>query len=344
MKHYKLKYLKSFILLSVLLLTFFCSCASSSHYQVKKIIPPDNPFSFSAASPIPEFEALILADLHGYNMDKLVNDEKAWGKYKARTKKVFDTNFTNTKKILIDSAGDETDFLIIAGDFTVNGEKQSHYMLADILKNYEKSGKQVYIVPGNHDVNNPQGLQFLEKQGKYARPVTDTEFETIYRNYGYSEALYRDENSLSYAAEPVPGLMLVCIDSCAWQKNIYFPFRWAAADGRLKTKTRLWLKSVFKRAQQQGKSIIAVQHHPFSEEVFRKAKTLADSDKIRELYKEYGVSLVIAGHRHKYYINSTDEVPQIIAPNISKTPANGLFIQSGKSRITVTRNPYNYSE
>ena len=161
----------------------------------------------------------------------------------------------------------------------------------------KKTGKQVYIVPGNHDVNNPTGKQFLKKKGKYAEPVSDTEFEAIYNNYGYSEALFRDKTSLSYAAEPVPGLLLVCIDSCAWQKNIYFPFRWAEADGRLKAKTLLWLKHVFSTGRKQGKAMIAVQHHPFSEDVFRKKKTLAKSDKIRKLYKEYGVSLVIAGHR-----------------------------------------------
>ena len=345
MKQYKSKYLKILNLLIIILsFSFLLSCASSAGYEVKEIIPPDNPFSFSTSYKLPEFTALILGDIHGYNTEKLVNDTEAWNKYLEKTTKPFDSSFHHTLKILNSSRTEDIDFVIFPGDVTVNGERESHLMLAEILADFEKSGKQVFIIPGNHDVKNPTGRQFLKKRGKYTKPVSDTEFTEIYREFGYSEALYRDENSLSYAAEPVPGLLLVCVDSNAWQKNMYFPVRVASTDGRLKIETLRWLKKVFSNAEEQGKSIIAVQHHPFSEEVFKKPKTLSRSEEIRNFYKESGVSLVIAAHRHKYYINSTDDVPQILAPNISGTPENALILEHKKSMFTVIKNPNNYSE
>ena len=345
MKHYKLKYFKTpVILITIITFFFLSSCASSSGYDVKKIIPPDNPFSFSTAYNLPEFKALILGDIHGYNTEKLVNDTEAWNKYLEKTTKPFDSSFKHTIKILKSSRTEDIDFVIFPGDVTVNGEKKSHLLLSEILADYEKSGKKVFMVPGNHDVKNPTGRQFLKKKVKYAKSVSDAEFTEIYNDFGYSEALYRDENSLSYAAEPVPGMILVCIDSNAWQKNIYFPVRVASTDGRLKTETLRWLKKVFKSAKDAGKSIIAVQHHPFSEDVFKKPKTMSRSEKIRAIYKEYGVSLVIAAHRHKYYINSNNDVPQILAPNVSSTPENALFLKSRNSMFTVIKNPYNYSE
>ena len=345
MKQYKSQYLKATaVLIIVITFSFLSSCASSAGYEVKKIIPPNNPFSFRTSYKLPEFNALILGDIHGYNTEKLVNDVEAWNKYLKKTTKPFDSSFHHTLKILKSSRTEDIDFVIIPGDVTVNGEKESHLMLAEILADFEKSGKKVYMVPGNHDVKNPTGKQFLKNRGKYAKPISDTDFIEIYKEFGYSEALYRDENSLSYAAEPVPGLILVCIDSNAWQKNIYFPVRVASTDGRLKTETLRWLKKVFKSAKDAGKSIIAVQHHPFSEDVFKKPKTMSRSEKIRELYKENGVSLVIAAHRHKYYINSHDDVPQILAPNVSCTPENALVLESRNSMFTIIKNPYNYSE
>ena len=335
-----------FIIVIFILSPFFYSCTSTqnSNYPVKKIGKIENPFIISSNYSLPDFNAVILGDIHGYNTEKLVNDENAWKKYLEKTKKPFDDSFSNTEKILTYTIRTDAEIVIIPGDLTVNGEKLSHYQLAEILSDFEKSGKKVYIVPGNHDVKNPTGKQFLKKKGKYAEPVSDEEFSTIYEEFGYSEAISRDAESLSYAAEPVPGLLLVCVDSNAWQKNIYFPVRVASTDGRIKTKTLRWLKSVFSKGSRERQTIIVVQHHPFSEEVFKKPKTLAKSDKIRKIYREYGVALVIAGHRHKYYINSTDAVPQIIAPNISSTPENALFLQSKNNKLTVIKNPFNYSE
>ncbi len=186
---------------------------------------------------MPEFNALILGDIHGYNTEKLVNDSEAWNNYLEKTTKPFDSSFHHTSKILNSSRTDDVDFVIFPGDVTVNGEKESHLMLTEILADFEKIREKKFIwFQGIMMLKTLPGENSLKNKGKYAKPVSDTEFTEIYKEFGYSEALYRDENSLSYAAEPVPGLILVCVDSNAWQKNIYFPVRVASTDGRLKQK------------------------------------------------------------------------------------------------------------
>jgi 3',5'-cyclic AMP phosphodiesterase CpdA len=54
------------------------------------------------------------------------------------------------------------DVLIISGDLTNNGEKQSHLDLAKKLKTIEESGTPVYVIPGNHDISNPYARGFKD--------------------------------------------------------------------------------------------------------------------------------------------------------------------------------------
>ena len=44
--------------------------------------------------------------------------------------------------------------LILSGDLTNNGEKESHIDIAEKLKEIEKNGTAVYVIPGNHEGEN----------------------------------------------------------------------------------------------------------------------------------------------------------------------------------------------
>ena len=48
-------------------------------------------------------------------------------------------------------------YVVISGDLTFNGEKQSHEALAKKLLAFEeRTGLQVIVTNGNHDINNPK--------------------------------------------------------------------------------------------------------------------------------------------------------------------------------------------
>ncbi|MFR4122904.1 MAG: metallophosphoesterase family protein, partial [Clostridium sp.] len=52
------------------------------------------------------------------------------------------------------------DVIILSGDLTLNGEKESHKELAKKLEQVEKDGIQVVVIPGNHDINNRNAASF----------------------------------------------------------------------------------------------------------------------------------------------------------------------------------------
>ena len=47
--------------------------------------------------------------------------------------------------------GERPDLLILCGDLSFNGERQSHLDLAAKLKRIEEAGVRVLVLPGNHD-------------------------------------------------------------------------------------------------------------------------------------------------------------------------------------------------
>jgi 3',5'-cyclic AMP phosphodiesterase CpdA len=90
------------------------------------------------------------------------------------------STLTDTLKI------NQTDIHILSGDLTHDGEKASHIEMAAQLKEIEKNGTRVYVVPGNHDLENPFAKDYAVVGWKIAETVTKDEFEEIYKNYGFS--------------------------------------------------------------------------------------------------------------------------------------------------------------
>jgi 3',5'-cyclic AMP phosphodiesterase CpdA len=98
---------------------------------------------------------------------------------------------------------EKPDGILFNGDLTYNGERESHLALARYLDELERSGTRVYVIPGNHDINNPLARSFFRDHARVTESVSPREFEKIYRNFGYDEAVSRDRKTLSYVAEPL---------------------------------------------------------------------------------------------------------------------------------------------
>lgn len=81
------------------------------------------------------------------------------------------------------------DFLIVSGDLTTNGEKKSHQALAEKFKAIEALGTSVYVIPGNHDIENPWALKFQNNERYFVDTITEKEFNTIYNDFGYKSVI-----------------------------------------------------------------------------------------------------------------------------------------------------------
>ena len=77
---------------------------------------------------------------------------------------------------------EKPDALLMTGDLSFNGEKQSHFDLAAWFSKVEASGVPVWVIPGNHDMSTrPAG--FSRRSYYAAESVNEEEFKEIYQDF-----------------------------------------------------------------------------------------------------------------------------------------------------------------
>jgi 3',5'-cyclic AMP phosphodiesterase CpdA len=188
--------------------------------------------------------------------------------------------------------------LIISGDLTINGEKQSHLDLAQKLKAIENSGTSIYVVPGNHDILNPYARGFKDSKQYVTDYINAEDFSKIYADFGYNEAVSRDKASLSYLAAPSEEVWLLMLDTNKYKDNI--KLKAPQLEGELSEETLNWVKKCGDLAKQKGASIVSVMHHNILDhsEVIREGFTLDNNEEALKVFEENNINLVLSGHIH----------------------------------------------
>jgi 3',5'-cyclic AMP phosphodiesterase CpdA len=192
-------------------------------------------------------------------------------------------------------------FLLIPGDLTRDGELQGHLVMARQLAGLARTGVRVYVVPGNHDILNPHAARFTAAGKEHVPSVTPASFAEIYANCGYGDALMRDPGSLSYVAEPVPGLWLLAVDSASYAGNMS---RGVSATGGGLTQERIdWIETVCAEAQRRDKGVIVMMHHGVLEHFAGQAKYFGDYlvngwQQVSRMLAAWNVRAVFTGHFH----------------------------------------------
>ncbi len=192
-------------------------------------------------------------------------------------------------------------FLLIPGDLTRDGELQDHLIMARELGRLARTGVKVYVVPGNHDIRNPRAARFTASGKEPVSTVTPARFAEIYADCGYGDALMRDPGSLSYVAEPVPGLWLLAVDSANYAANMS---RTVSVTGGGLTQERIdWIEAVLAEAQRQDKAVIVMMHHGVLEHFAGQAKYFGDYlvngwQQVSRMLAAWNVRAVFTGHFH----------------------------------------------
>jgi len=188
------------------------------------------------------------------------------------------------------------DLVLIAGDMTKDGEKVSHEFMAGALANLETIGCKVYLVPGNNDNNNNTAFGY-DGNTKYPVPnVTPAEFATLYDAFGYGEAISKDPNSLSYIAEPFPGLWILAIDACKYAPRY-------SRSGLIKPGTMQWMSDQLAIARQKNVTVLALMHHNLVEHMSNQnaimpGTVLDNWSAAIETLMAGGVQVAFTGHNH----------------------------------------------
>jgi 3',5'-cyclic AMP phosphodiesterase CpdA len=252
------------------------------------------------AATYPPTKFIIISDLHLYDLS-LGTEGKAFEDYLAEGRKLLRESVEIMGTTVDAIRNEQAGFVLLPGDLTKDGELVSHELAARYLGEIEAAGKKVYVVPGNHDINNGYAFKFVGDSIERVPSVTPMEFAQIYSQFGYAEALYRDSASLSYMAEPVPGLWLLALDSCRYAENM--EDEKPITDGKFNAETMEWIEDMLGRAMRENKAIIVMLHHGIVEHYAGQEKNYGeyivdDFPAISKLLAMYNARLVFTGHYH----------------------------------------------
>lgn len=250
---------------------------------------------------IDKLDFIVISDLH-YLSPKLGIDQAAY-KHSLYT----ETKLSEDSRFIIDAFVEKlsfvaTKFIIVTGDLTHNGEKICHQEVIEKLNKLRKAGKRVFVIPGNHDINNPMAFKYQGNNQIKTESISPDEFASMYADYGYNEAYSRDKHSLSYAVNMDSTFVFIGLDACRYKENT--PSK-SYSGGTLSGNTLVWLEHILIDAKNKGKRPFISMHHgliehfpgqslnPISAEYI-----LSNSHQLISLLRKYDVKLVFTGHFH----------------------------------------------
>lgn len=233
-----------------------------------------------------------------------------------------------------------SDLVIIPGDLTKDGEKSSHIKFAEFLRELTRAGKKVIVVPGNHDVANPEAYGYSGEDKYKTETVTPLEFSQIYSDFGYGDAIYKDNNSLSYISEPINGLWIVALDACRYRENTDRH----VVGGRFQPQTLDWVKEKLREGKSKGKLMLGVLHHGILEHFSGQKVNPVSSEfvvddylEISKEFSEHGLNFIFTGHFHANDIVKAEYdksfIYDIETGSILTYPVPMRFINIEKSEI-----------
>ncbi|SDI45030.1 metallophosphoesterase [Proteiniclasticum ruminis] len=190
------------------------------------------------------------------------------------------------------------DYLLVSGDLTNNGERASHEDLAAYFKSLEEQGTEVLVTPGNHDLQNPHARGFLGDKQMKVDTVTSEEFTALYKDFGFQDALYRDEASLSYVYEASEDLWILMMDTNRYSENVKLGY--PQAGGILSLSSFQFMRQVLKEAKEKGIEVISASHHNSIIHAQNAVEdyVLDNSEEYVNILKAGGVKLNLTGHIH----------------------------------------------
>lgn len=179
---------------------------------------------------------------------------------------------------------DDVDYVLISGDLANRGRTrpEDHLVIAQKLRDFEKrSGKQVYVINGNHDASNDQA-------------TTLARFKEIYAEFGYDHALTTREDDCSYTADLGDKYRLIALDSNHVTKS--------TEDGMTNDKLN-WVKEQAETAKADGKYPILMMHHNLLDHlpiqrVLSRNFIVKYHFTTAELFADWGIKTVFTGHEH----------------------------------------------
>ena len=257
----------------------------------------------------------VLSDTHYLSPD-MIADTADFEEHLNSDRKMFAQSDAFLTALLDTVKQDDPDVLLISGDLTKDGEKEGHEELAEKLEQLEQeTGVQVYITPGNHDLNNSNAMNFNTANGE-AVPAGRTSQED-YKQI-YADLVYNDESviatftpaegkqggGLSYVARPKDGFTIISIDSARYSAdNTESGTDEHETSGNVSPEMEAWIVEHTQAAKQRGDTVIGLQHHGMVPHFSMEPDLLPmylvnDYERLANVYADAGMSYIFTGHMH----------------------------------------------
>lgn len=179
--------------------------------------------------------------------------------------------------------------MLIVGDLTKDGEQLSHDYVKGRLDelNGEPNHIKTLVIPGNHDWGTSDAKVYGETTTDAAK-YSMAQLASLYANYGFGST-DRESTTLTYACEPITGLVVIGIDS--------------GTNGELSNETLSWVCEKAQAACNAGKQVIAMMHHPLIPHItggnyFVNTACISDYENVRNSLANAGISVIFTGHFH----------------------------------------------
>jgi predicted MPP superfamily phosphohydrolase len=244
----------------------------------------------------------VMSDLHYLHPSLMKNNAEsgeAFQTYLMYDPKLIEFSEPILKKAIAEITAAKPDILLIPGDLTKDGEKVGHEAMAQMLKEIADNGIKVFVIPGNHDILNPEAVAYDGNTATGVASVTASEFAANYNDFGYKDALYRDANSLSYVSQPYDNLWILGIDDCKYYLNTDI----AIVAGIIKPETMSWIQERLAEAKTKNITVLAMMHHGIMEH-YAGQETIdpgyvTDNWKVNaDLLIDAGLKVMFTGHYH----------------------------------------------
>ena len=216
-------------------------------------------------------------------------------------------------------AAREADALILLGDSANNGRPEEHRRVTAFLTRVrQETGRPVYVLPGNHDLSGRIG---------------QADFSALYEDFGYAQAAYRHDSSLSYAVQTAGNTWLVMLDLNRYEGS--GGQGQADAYGWVSDSLLAWLEDVFSKIG-GGRNAVVCAHYPIQPVL---TETVADGEKLFALLERQDVRLYLCGHRHLHETWQGGGVRQITVGMPQSDPCCLGRLQKGENGWSYTLQP-----
>lgn len=244
----------------------------------------------------------VMSDIHVMAPELLHEDGQAFQDYISNDRKMLRESPALLQTAVKAILAEQPDVVLVTGDLTKDGEKVSHELVAQMLKPLRDKGIPVYVIPGNHDVNNPHAVAFEGAKTERVATLSADEFAQNYADYGYGSAIARDTNSLSYVVQLNDNTRLLAIDACKYEENDY-DLNTCVTGGRIKDATMEFIRKQVADANAHGCKMLTMMHHGLVQHWTWQDRVMAeylvdDWKKQSKAFSKLGLNIVFTGHFH----------------------------------------------